>query len=130
MIDQQTFYAVVCDSCGMNDGYWFEREVVQGIAEDSGWWVGDDGDYCPECWKIDSNGKRVVKRAKIINMNQNKPCCNVLEKLNIGWMKTEDGVKCMPFIMNKEKNTMHRVNYCPSCGTDIRLIGLKNKKQC
>lgn len=62
MIDQQTFYAVVCDSCGMNDGYWFEREVVQGIAEDSGWWVSDEGDYCPECYTVNDDDERVVKK--------------------------------------------------------------------
>lgn len=60
---------------------------------------------------------------------KNKPCCNALEKINIIWMKTEDGNKCMPFIMNNESNTMYRVNYCPSCGIDIGLIELKNRKQ-
>lgn len=53
-----------------------------------------------------------------------KLCCRVLEKLEIGWMNTEDGKRLMPFIKSEDGN-MYRVNFCPSCGTEIRNITLK-----
>lgn len=52
---------------------------------------------------------------------KNKPCCEILEKLNIKWMRTGDGSKCMPYTRSDD-NTMYRVNYCPSCGKNIRDI--------
>lgn len=53
-----------------------------------------------------------------------KPCCEVLEKLEIGWMNTEEGTRLMPYIEGDDGN-MYRVNFCPSCGTEIRHITLK-----
>ena len=47
-------------------------------------------------------------------------CCGNLEKMNIDWMITEDGVKLMPFISDKIDNTNWRVNHCPSCGFYVR----------
>lgn len=57
-------------------------------------------------------------------MKHDKPCCEVLEKLDIGWMKFEDGSRCAPYIMGKNDQTMWRVNHCPSCGKYIREIVL------
>ena len=48
-------------------------------------------------------------------------CCGVLEKMNLGWMETKDGRKCMPYI-TKHDATMYRVNYCPSCGKYVRDV--------
>lgn len=59
---------------------------------------------------------------------KDKPCCDVLEKLDIGWMKFEDGSRCAPYIMGKNSDDMWRVNHCPSCGEYIREIVLKKEK--
>ena len=47
-------------------------------------------------------------------------CCDVLEKMNIGWMKLSDNARCMPYIKNHNDEIMYRINYCPSCGKNIR----------
>ena len=49
-------------------------------------------------------------------------CCGVLEKMNLGWMKLEDGTKCMPYIKGHSDEIMYRVNNCPSCGKYIRDV--------
>ena len=49
-------------------------------------------------------------------------CCGVLERMNLGWMKLEDGTKCMPFIYSKEDDNRYRVNNCPSCGKYVRDV--------
>lgn len=46
-------------------------------------------------------------------------CCGNLEKMNIDWMITEDGIKLMPFIHGKGL-IKYRVNNCPSCGVYVR----------
>ena len=46
-------------------------------------------------------------------------CCGNLEKMDLGWMVTEDGVKLMPFI-DGEKIIKYRVNNCPCCGAYVR----------
>ena len=46
-------------------------------------------------------------------------CCGNLEKMDLGWMVTEDGVKLMPFV-DGEKMIKYRVNNCPSCGVYVR----------
>ena len=46
-------------------------------------------------------------------------CCGILEKMTLGWMKLEDGTKCMPFIYGKGTEIL-RVNNCPSCGKYVR----------
>jgi len=55
-------------------------------------------------------------------------CCEVLEKLNIKWMKLEDKKKCMPYITCQADIVMYRVNYCPSCGKNIIGIMIEPKK--
>ena len=49
-------------------------------------------------------------------------CCGVLEKMNLGWMKLEDGTRCMPYIRGRSGEVMYRVNYCPSCGKYVRDV--------
>lgn len=47
-------------------------------------------------------------------------CCGFLEKMELGWMKLEDGTKCMPYIKGHSDEAMYRVNNCPSCGKYVR----------
>lgn len=49
-------------------------------------------------------------------------CCGVLERMQLGWMKLEDGSKCMPYIEGDNDNNKYRVNNCPSCGKYVRDI--------
>ena len=49
-------------------------------------------------------------------------CCGVLEKMNLGWMKLEDGTRCMPYIKGHSDEVMYRVNNCPSCGKYVRDV--------
>ena len=47
-------------------------------------------------------------------------CCGVLELMQLGWMKLEDGRKCMPYIDGHSDENIYRVNNCPSCGKYVR----------
>ena len=58
-------------------------------------------------------------------------CCNADRKLlkgtvehkgQLGWMKLEDGTKCMPYIKGHSDENMYRVNNCPSCGKYVRNV--------
>ena len=49
-------------------------------------------------------------------------CCGVLERMNLGWMKLEDGTRCMPYIKGHSDENMYRVNNCPSCGKYVRDV--------
>jgi len=62
-------------------------------------------------------------------MKTEKPCCDVLEKIDIHWMKFDDGDKCAPYVIGKNDQTMYRVNHCPSCGKYIRDIVLKQRNR-
>lgn len=53
---------------------------------------------------------------------QNVVCCGVLEKMKLGWMKLEDGTRCMPYIKGHSDENLYRVNNCPSCGKYIRYV--------
>jgi hypothetical protein len=55
-------------------------------------------------------------------------CCGVLERMKLGWMKLEDGSKCMPYIEGNNDNNKYRVNICPSCGKYVRNIILEPAK--
>lgn len=55
-------------------------------------------------------------------------CCDVLEKMDIGWMKIGKNVKCMPYIKDHNGEILYRVNCCPSCGKYIRDIILEDKQ--
>jgi hypothetical protein len=54
----------------------------------------------------------------------NNICCGVLEKMQIRWMKLEDGTKCMPYIEGNSDTNFYRVNNCPSCGKYVRDVML------
>ena len=49
-------------------------------------------------------------------------CCGFLEGMQLGWMKLEDGRKCMPYIDGHSDENMYRVNNCPSCGKYVRDV--------
>ena len=49
-------------------------------------------------------------------------CCGVLERMELGWMKLEDGTRCMPYIKGNSDENMYRVNNCPSCGKYVRDV--------
>ena len=68
--------------------------------------------------KIKIMENEIFKKSDII-------CCGVLEKLQLGWMKLEDGSKCMPYIKGNSDENMYRVNNCPSCGKYVRDIIIK-----
>jgi hypothetical protein len=63
------------------------------------------------------NNKKQINQFAIID----NICCGVLEQMNLGWMKLEDGTKCMPFIYGKGTEKL-RVNNCPSCGKYVRDV--------
>src|SRR5690554_1665387 len=42
-------------------------------------------------------------------------CCGSLEELDIRWAYLEDRTKCIPHIMNIQKDKEFRVNFCPVC---------------
>jgi hypothetical protein len=58
--------------------------------------------------------------------NKNGVCCGVLERMDLRWMKLEDGSKCMPHIKGHSDDNLYRVNNCPSCGKYVRDIIIKN----
>jgi len=60
----------------------------------------------------------------------NVVCCGVLEKMNLGWMKLEDGTKCMPYIKGRLDELMYRVNNCPSSESRSSRGGLFNYRKC
>ena len=55
-------------------------------------------------------------------------CCDVLEKMDIGWMSIGGNVKLMPYIKDYNNENLYHLNYCPSCGKSIRGLILQNKK--
>jgi hypothetical protein len=59
-------------------------------------------------------------------MTNNDICCEVLEKMNIGWFRLSDSEKCLPYIKGENGEVTYRINYCPSCGKNIRGIILNN----
>ena len=59
--------------------------------------------------------------------DKNKPCCEALERMDLGWFKHSDNTRCMPYIKGHSDNNMYRVNNCPSCGKYIRDIELKSE---
>jgi len=64
----------------------------------------------------------------IENKDNPSVCCGILEKMDIRWMHNGNGVKLMPYIENGEfepVNAQYRVNFCPSCGADVRECKIK-----
>jgi len=71
--------------------------------------------------------KEIIKTEFQLNENEelNKTdviCCGVLERMDLGWMKLEDGTKCLPYIVGNIDDNKYRVNNCPSCGKYVRDI--------
>ena len=85
-----------------------------------------------EKWCIEeSDLNRILESAKQMHeidykaINQTIPntqniCCGVLERMEIIWMKLEDGSKCMPSIKGHSDENLYRINHCPSCGVYVR----------
>ena len=44
----------------------------------------------------------------------------------VQWMVTEDGTRLMPHI--KDGDNRWRINYCPSCGKEVRSIELTEEE--
>jgi hypothetical protein len=55
-------------------------------------------------------------------------CCGVLERMNIQWMRMDDGTLCVPYINGHSDDNMYRVNNCPSCGKDVRDVIIDSKQ--
>jgi hypothetical protein len=51
--------------------------------------------------------------------------CDVLETMNIGWMQLDEKSKCLAYIKGDNNEVTYRINYCPSCGKNIRGLILK-----
>jgi hypothetical protein len=77
------------------------------------------------------NRKKAVEGESNQNMNKIQDlalpktdviCCGVLERMQLGWMKLEDGTRCMPYIKGHSDENMYRVNNCPSCGKYVRDV--------
>ena len=64
---------------------------------------------------IDTTSSQTIAKPNVI-------CCGVLERMQLGWMKLEDGRKCMPYIDGHSDENMYRVNNCPSCGKYVRDV--------
>lgn len=65
------------------------------------------------------------------NEPRSKPCCEAFEKVakTFHWHTMEYDnreVYVVPTIIAND--TKHRVNYCPSCGTEVRDIELDREK--
>lgn len=68
-------------------------------------------------------------KKEISNSEQTPPfskndviCCGILERMNISWMEFNDGTKCIPHIKGLSDGNLYRVNYCPSCGKQVREV--------
>jgi len=74
---------------------------------------------------LDANIKQMQSLRSQLNTCEPETC-KTLNSLCIGWMRTEDGIKCMPYIENQDGEKI-RVNNCPSCGVYVRDYGLNNE---
>ena len=66
-----------------------------------------------------------MEETKIEKPMNDAICCEVLEKINLGWFRLSDNERCMPHIKDHNGEIMYRVNYCPSCGKNIRGLILE-----
>lgn len=91
-----------------SDYGWHDREGFEDL--DSGWVIegGEDAYYeALRKWMVESY----------------VPCCEVFDRMEINYMFTEDGRKCMPHLASYQDCFERlRVNYCPSCGKYVRDI--------
>lgn len=125
--------------CAMDaNGYVYWFEIKPKLREFAKMWVKVDGKSAllmklnPDSinW-MESLTYRLKNSETTIQNDEEKTqfCCEVLEKLNIGWMVLENGDKCLPYIRGHSDENMYKVNYCPSCGKYIRGLVINRKLQ-
>lgn len=65
-------FGAECDNCGerwIDDHNGFvsftdESSMKQVLEDDDTWWSGDEGIYCPSCFKFDDEGNIIIARTK------------------------------------------------------------------
>ena len=66
-------------------------------------------------------------------MEQSIKCCDFFGKMrhHFEWFSYQDDdnkkVRCMPVLKSCDGITKLRINYCPSCGKEVRNIELRDK---
>ena len=66
-------------------------------------------------------------------IQQHVKCCDFFSKMihHFEWISYQDdnGQKtyCMPVLRSRDGHTKLRINYCPSCGEEVRSIKLREK---
>ena len=72
---------------------------------------------------------KTEKEVKEINKTKrlNEICCDVFKKNihNFGWWKIENEGE-FEYLMPHTLGTMYRINFCPSCGKEVRDIILSH----
>lgn len=71
--------------------------------------------------------EKIMEETPNTELNTTTICCDVLERMELGWMTLEDGSKCMPYIKGHSDENMYRVNNCPSCGKYVRDVIIEPK---
>ncbi|MCM1301979.1 MAG: hypothetical protein NC226_09695 [Bacteroides cellulosilyticus] len=67
MIKPQILYGVMCDRCGttlINDNdnaAWWDRFQAEDEASEADWHSVSDHHYCPNCYREDDDGNRIIK---------------------------------------------------------------------
>jgi hypothetical protein len=51
-------------------------------------------------------------------------CCDMFMKIthNFRWFVDPDGNFCMPCLPENNRDELIRLNFCPSCGKEVRMI--------
>ena len=86
------------------------KKATQILELHNKWRRGDDGLKMVDPTELGDAIETVLAKLKNHGDIGEVICCGVLEKMNIGWMKLEDGTKCMPYIKGKEDKDMYRIN--------------------
>lgn len=67
MIKPEILYGVTCDRCGetlinSNDNSaWYDRDTAEEEAYEADWHSVSNHHYCPNCYREDDNGNRIIK---------------------------------------------------------------------
>ena len=67
MIEPQILYGVTCDRCGdtlinSNDNSaWYDRSTAEEEASEEDWHSVSSHHYCPNCYREDEDGNRIIK---------------------------------------------------------------------
>ena len=78
-------------------------------------------------------GKELFQLRNMNKTVKNKPCCEVFDNIKdeLEWFSfindEEEKVFCMPCI--RSVDGLLRVNYCPSCGKEVRGYTYKEEEQ-